>query len=454
MNREFFSGKKVLVMGLGRFGGGVDVAKFAAGAGGHVIITDTAVAEQLSESVKALDGLSGIKFHLGQHNKADFKWADIVVVNPAVPDGNEFLAIARQNNKIVTSQINIFFELCPASIIGITGANGKSTTAALTSHLLKSKACEAANLDDGYGKVWLSGNIGNQPLLTIADQITPTDLVVLEISSFQAQQLAQIRKSPQVSVLTNLTENHLDRHGTFDDYCQAKENIFRFQKAGVSIFNAEDEIGARWYEKYSQQGETACIKFSADDVTEEIQHHFPLPGRFNLSNLAAALCVARHFGVDDDSIKNSLPDFRPLCHRLEEVAKIKGVRWYNDSIATTPQSVIAALLAFEEPTIIIAGGYDKKLCLAELGQQIADNAKAAILIGQTASKIADAIRTHNSNSKAEIVDSLAAAVKLANQLAVSGDIVLLSPGCASYDMFDNFQQRGDEFIRLVRLIDS
>jgi UDP-N-acetylmuramoylalanine--D-glutamate ligase len=198
-------------------------------------------------------------------------------------------------------------------------------------------------------------------------------------------------------------------------------------------------------------------------VSEEIRDPFPLPGRANLSNLAAAVAIARHFGAEDDRIKSCLPEFKALPHRLEFVEQIDGVSWHNDSIATTPQSTIAALEAFEEPVIIIAGGYDKKLPFDRLGQEIGANTKAAILIGQTAEKIANAIekelateatepRTSVRGPKVQIVSSLAKAVKLAHDLAVAGDVVLLSPACASYDMFDNFQHRGREFVRLVREI--
>jgi len=449
MNREFFAGKNVLVMGLGRFGGGVDVAKFACNAGGEVTITDLAPAEKLSDSLKQLEEFPNIEYHLGSHEAADFEQADIVIANPAVAPDSEFLQIAQKNNKFITSQIEVFFELCPAPIIGITGANGKSTTAALTAHLLRSASDERRATSDKH--VWLSGNIGNEPLLTRIDQIGPDDLVVLELSSFQIEQLAQIQKAPKVALLTNLTPNHLDRYGTFANYCGAKENIFKFQQLDrnsptVSIFNAEDEIGTEWFEKYKKDNGRICIKFSADDVSEEICKRFGLPGRANLSNLAAAVAIARYFSTGDNQIKDCLPEFRPLPHRLELVAQINGVSWYNDSKATTPQSAIASLEAFDKPVIIIAGGYDKGLGFDEFGEKIAQKAKAAILIGQTAEKIADAIR----NTQVETVASLSEAVNLAKQLATGSDVVLLSPACASYDMFDNFEHRGREFCRLVQ----
>jgi UDP-N-acetylmuramoylalanine--D-glutamate ligase len=451
MKKEFFADKTVLVMGLGRFGGGVDVAEFAHRAGARVIVTDLATTQQLSDSVSQLGKFDDIEFHLGLHDPADFEQADIIVANPAVPADNEFLELARRADKFVTSQMNIFFELCPAQMIGITGANGKSTTAALTAHLLNNATSGMRHTQ--YENVWLSGNIGNRPLLTTLDEIGPEDLVVLELSSFQLEQLVQTRKAPKVALLTNLTPNHLDRHGTFANYCAAKENIFKFQQLdedspAVSVFNAEDEIGAEWYEKYRKDTGRTCVRFSADDISDEIRSVFPLPGRANRSNLAAAIAVARHFGVDDERIKSCLPSFKALPHRLEFVEQINGIRYYNDSIATTPQSAIAALEAFDEPVIIIAGGYDKKLPFDELGEKITEKAKAAILIGQTAAKIASAI----SNARTELVDSLAEAVQSARRLAERGDVVLLSPACASYDMFDNFQQRGERFAQLVKQI--
>ena len=525
-----FDGKIVLVMGLGRFGGGVDAAKFAAIAGAKVIVTDLAPEAQLSHSIRQLEEFPDIEFHLGSHDPADFEQADIIIANPAVAPDNEFLQLARRRNKLVTSQIGIFFQLCPAPIIGIAGANGKSTTTALTAHLLRrtmdeerhrtedrgqktedreqktedkdqvtsienrapsdedviaseakqSQTTQYALRTTHYEHVWLSGNIGNEPLLTAIDQIGPNDLVVLELSSFQLEQLAEIRKAPNVSLLTNLTPNHLDRYRTFADYCAAKENIFKFQTLdkncpAVSIFNAEDEIAAQWSEKYRKQAGRICIRFSADDVGRDIRDSLTLPGRANLSNLAAALAVAGYFGANNEQIKSRLPHFKPLPHRLELIGQINGVRWYNDSKATTPQSAIAALEAFDQPTIIIAGGYDKHLPFDQFGQEIAKSAKAAILIGQTALKIAEAIKnaqkylapqlvaglpknqsrnTHHTlrTARIEIVNSLAEAVELANQLAESGDVVLLSPACASYDMFENYEHRGREFTRLVQEI--
>jgi UDP-N-acetylmuramoylalanine--D-glutamate ligase len=465
MSKEPFSGKIVLVMGLGRFGGGVDTAKFLAEAGAKVIITDLASQQQLSDSVKKLEEFPDIEFHLGSHDEDDFLQADIIVANPAVPPDNKFLQLARRHKKIITSQIGIFFQLCPATIIGITGANGKSTTAALTAHLLKSAGDEQrakpapSGVEGSDENVWLSGNIGNEPLLTILNNIKANDLVVLEISSFQIEQLAEIQKAPKIALLTNLTPNHLDRYGTFENYCAAKENIFKLQQLdrngpATSIFNAEDEIAAEWFEKYKCDAGRTCIKFSTSDVSQNTRDYFSLPGKANLSNLAAAISIAKYFGVDNDQIKKALLSFKALPHRLEFVAEKRGVRWFNDSKATTPLSAITALEAFDQPIILIAGGYDKHLPFDEFGQKIAEKAKAAILIGQTAPQIADAIRNaiNKRGTRIENVESLDEAVQSAHRLTEPGDVVLLSPACASYDMFENFEQRGREFISLVRAL--
>jgi len=482
-DKDSFAGKTVLIMGLGRFGGGLDAARFAVANEAGVIVTDSAPPRKLASSIEQLARLGDITLHLGSHDPADFERADIVIANPAVHPDNEFLEIARRSGGLITSQIAIFFQLCPAGIIGITGANGKSTTAALTAHILEKAKSDIANptskkviasaakqsqttqyaiRDTEYEKVWLSGNIGNRPLLTTIDKINPRNLVVLELSSFQLEQLAEVKMAPSVSLLTNLTPNHLDRHGTFEAYCAAKENIFKLQKLdkarpAVSIFNAEDRIACEWFDKYRSEPGRTCIKFSPEDIPAPMRASFPLPGRANLSNLAAAVSIARCFALPDDPITNSLPGFKTLPHRLELVAEINGVRWYNDSIATTPDSAIVALDAFDSPPIIIAGGYDKNLPFDELGRKIAATAKAAILLGQTAPKIADAIqkaRIENRQANIETVESLAQAVRLAARLAVPGDVVLLSPACASYDMFDNFQQRGREFVRLVNDLSS
>ncbi|MBP7052713.1 MAG: UDP-N-acetylmuramoyl-L-alanine--D-glutamate ligase [Phycisphaerae bacterium] len=469
------SGRKVLVMGLGRFGGGVDAARYAVQVGAKVVVTDKAREDQLQDSIKQLADLSGIEYRLGGHDPQDFATADVVIANPAIPLDNEFLQLARRSGRTVTSQIGLFFQACPARIIGITGANGKSTTTTLTAHLLEharpkrpagrgSRAVERSHPpEEGasyapYKKVWLSGNIGDKPLLTILDKVQADDLVVLEISSFQVEQLGEVCRAPHVSLLTNLTPNHLDRYGTFEAYCAAKEGLFNLQtldeKApAVSIFNAEDPIACSWHEKYRSQAGRVCLTFSADDVSDKMRSEYALPGRANLSNLAAAMAIAKCFGVSERSIRSCLPSFKALPHRLELVAEGHGVRWYDDSKATTPEGAMVALSAFDCPKVLIAGGYDKHTPFTVLGEAIASSAKAVVLIGQTARMIADAVHAAPQGGReidVQFAGSLAEAVEIAGRLAAPGNVVLLSPACASYDMFENYQQRGRLFGELAR----
>ncbi|MFI4911341.1 MAG: UDP-N-acetylmuramoyl-L-alanine--D-glutamate ligase [Sedimentisphaeraceae bacterium JB056] len=454
MKLEKLKGKNILIMGLGKFGGGLDCAKFASSIAQKVIVTDMADEKKLIDAVNELRGITNIEFRLGRHEETDFTDSDIIIANPAVRPDNPFLEKARQNGVAITSQIAIFMDNCAAEIIGITGANGKSTTTKLTWHLLD---FASKNADVKFGKVWLGGNIGNMPLLTELGSVKPEDLVVLEISSFQAEQLAAENLAPETAAITNLTPNHLDRHGTFEAYCQAKESLFSYQnidggKPAVSIFNGEDEITSGWFEKYNSENNRQCIKFHAGDVPENVKKGFPLPGEANLSNLAAAMAISKTYGVETETIAQAVKSFKGLPHRLEFVAQANGVKWYNDSISTTPPSTIVGLEAFEEPVILIAGGYDKKLPFDEMGITAARKAKAAILIGVTADKIAEAIK--NGNGKCDIYkeDTFIGAINKANELSENGDVVLMSPACASYDMFDNFQQRGDIFRDTVQNI--
>ncbi len=446
MDRTFFQDKRVVVMGLGRFGGGVDSALFAAKMGGDVLVTDLAAETELADSMEALKGAS-VRYRLGEHLDDDFTSADILIVNPAVPPENRYVRMAHKAGVLVTSQMELFFQYCPAKIVGITGANGKSTTTSLTAHLLAA----------GDRKVRLGGNIGHQPLLAIVDQIAEDDLVVLEISNFQLEQLARIEAAPHIALITNLTPNHIDRHGTFEEYCRVKEGIFKYQKgdAGcppVSIFNAEDSITCGWYQTYLNDGSRQCLTFSADDVPEALANVYQLPGRANRSNLAAALAIVSCFDIAPSAVADAVASYTGLANRCQLIADVNGVRWYDDSKATTPVSTMAALNGIDEPKILIAGGYDKQISFAELGHCIARRAKAAVLIGQTASRIAEAIEASDSACMIRYADSMQQAVQAAHELATVGDVVLMSPACASYDMFKNYIGRSEAFIEAVKAL--
>ncbi|MCP4451487.1 MAG: UDP-N-acetylmuramoyl-L-alanine--D-glutamate ligase [Planctomycetes bacterium] len=442
--------KQVLVMGLGRFGGGADVVRFMAKQGGRVTVTDRASQDALTDSLNQLSDLSGITYHLGNHTWTDFESADLIVVNPAVPPETPFLLRARDLGIAMTTQINLFLALCPATVVGITGANGKSTTTALCAHLLK-YARDTRSVP--FGQVWLGGNIGHHPLLTHVADMRPEDVVILELSSFQTEWLDQT--GVHVALLTNLTPNHLDRHKTFDAYCDAKERLFQTQalsasRHGQSLFCADDPVGQQWHAKYQGQEHRSCSMYSADHVPDRLKRACRLPGRANLTNLAGALAIAGHLGVPEESLVEAIQVFKPLAHRLELVEERRGVRWFNDSIATTPESVMVALEAFEGGRILIAGGYDKGIPFDVLARAIVSQVKAVILMGQTGQSLRHAIKVCDPGFEPiVVVKTLEEAVVTANSLADSGDAVLLSPACASYDMFDNFQDRGDQFKQCV-----
>jgi len=456
-------------MGLGNFGGGLDTALYAHRQGAKVTVTDLADEDKLGQAAKKLRQLETITLHLGRHDEQDFRQADVLVINPAVGSANPYVQTAKQAGAELTSQVELFFQQCRAVIIAITGSNGKSTTTALTAHLLSQSLSKR---QCAYTNVHLSGNIGDKPLLGLLDEIGPRDLVVLELSSFQLEQLGQIKRSPFVSLLTNITPNHLDRHKTMEEYIAAKENIFAFQKTyctddfepataemleqlGIdkpaAIFNGQDQAASEMYQKYSGQSDVNAMKYSVSDLPDRYGEIFNLPGRANLSNLAAAVKIASIFGGSNKMIKAGVSSFKGLPDRLECVSKAGGVRWYNDSISTTPESTIVALEAFSQPRILIAGGYDKGADFTLLAEKIVKNAKSLILIGQTAQKIEQAVNNvSNGQYRVFKAGNMKEAVQIGRQLAQKGDVVLLSPACASYGMFQNFRERGRIFTECVK----
>jgi len=446
MRQRDWHNRRVLVMGLGRFGGGVDAVRYLARQGARICVTDGASAEQLTKPLQALADIDSLRFRLGGHEAVDFDEADAILVNPAVPDTHPLMEYAHRQGKTVTTSVNLFFEACPAPIIGITGANGKSTTTALTAHLLGSLP---------ERRVWISGNIGHHPLLESLGDISPGDRVVLELSSFQTERMAGIAHGPQVALLTNLTPNHLDRHGTFENYCAAKEVLFQCQPCQGdspchSLFCGADVVGKQWFERYRGQDGRRCTLYQAEDVPLAMRQVFPLPGQANVTNLAGAWAIARTFGVTEAQACSRLASFHPLPHRLAMVVERAGIRWYNDSIATTPESTLVALAAFDQPKILIAGGYDKGVCFKALGKAIRGHAKGVVLLGQTAQVLGHCIQEGpGPDIPVTLAATLEKAVQAAKGMAQAGDVVLLSPACASYDMFTNFQERGDAFAELV-----
>jgi len=426
------AGKHVTVVGLGRFGGGVGVTRWLCSQGANVTVSDKADASSLSDSLRALDGLK-LALHLGGHEEADFLRADLLVVNPAIPKDMPLLASARAAGIACTTEINLFLERCGAAIVGVTGTVGKSTTTAMIGHILSRRFA-----------THVGGNIGRSLLESMA-QIEPDHLVVLELSSFQLEDTPLVGVSPHVGVVTNLMANHLDRHGTMAAYEAAKKNIFAFQTADdVLILNSSCQATAAWADEAPGRVEW----FDPEGKPFELN----LPGAHNQANAQAAWAAARQFGLDRQTAAEVLRKFPGLPHRLSFVAARGGVRCYNDSKCTTPEGAIVALEAFQPgKVVILVGGHDKGVSFDKLAAALARRAKAVIALGATKDKIAAAVEEHRSGELPvlELADDFAAAVDLAKRQARPGDILLLSPACASYDMFANYQQRGDAFVRLV-----
>lgn len=440
-------GMNVTVMGLGLFGGGAAAARYMAREGARVVVTDLRDEKTLARSVDALDGLD-IEFHLGGHEEKDFTLCDLLVVSPAVPKESRFLKIAQKAGIPFETETNLFFKLCRGDIIGVTGSNGKTTTAALLYEIMKRSNPRAM----------LGGNIGRS-LLEEAKKIKPKTPVVMELSSFQLEDLSFINQSPKHALLTNVTPNHLDRHGTFDAYVRAKSQVFLDQdEKGITVLNADDPTSAdlmhevkgrlRFFSRKRRVRKGAYL--SGRDIvvtgrgTVASRDDVRLPGDFNLENVLAAAAMASALSVEVDDFCSAVRDFHGVAHRLELVGTFDGIRVYNDSIATNPESVIAALAAVDGPKVLLAGGSDKDLDFSALGEAVVKRGVRVVTLGATGPKIAVAVRRAGGEPAAE-VDTLAEAVTAGLDLAAEGDALLLSPASASFDQFDNFEHRGEFF---------
>lgn len=428
------SGKRVTVAGLGRFGGGILVTRWLVEQGARVLVTDTASTESLADSVAQLAGLP-VAYRLGEHVEEDFARADLVVASPAVAYDSKYLQAARAASVPVTTEIRLFIERCPARIVAVTGTKGKSTTTAMLGRMLTRRIT-----------THVGGNIGLS-LLADLPKIQADDLVVLELSSFMLEYLAEAQWSPHVAVVTMIAPDHLDRHKTMEAYVAAKANLIRFQtERDYTVLN-ETCPRSRELSKLTRG------KVLLYGLENRRALSLKVPGQHNQLNAQAALAAASIFEVSWDDAQAALTDFRGLEHRLELVHEQRNIQYFNDSIATIPEAAIAALDSFPPRTVIqIVGGYDKGLSLAELAAALAQRAKAAMCIGATGPTIARLAGEgqHQNNAPFYQCGDLATAMKLAKAMAVPGDVVLLSPGCASFDQFRNFQERGKAFAALAR----
>jgi UDP-N-acetylmuramoylalanine--D-glutamate ligase len=445
------AGQRATIVGLGREGR--DLARFLSLAGASVTVTDARSTESLSEDLQALEAFE-LRYSLGGHPPELLDETDVVYVSPGVPPEIPILKIARQRDIPISSATELFFTLCPARIVGITGSSGKSTTTAMTGKVL-----QAAGLDAVVG-----GNIG-VPMLGMLERISSDSLAVMELSSFQ---LEFMRQSPWLATVTNITPNHLDRHPNMDAYREAKAQILAHQSSGDWCVLNHDDVQSQLLQTFGQKlefsrrepvtgaylvGDVLVRKLgsSVEAVCDRRAIH--LRGDHNVANALTVIATASAAGVAPEEIARGIESFRALPHRLEPVGTIHGVTYYNDSIATSPERSMAALLSFTEPIVLLAGGRDKHLPMEEWAELIRKRAHHLIVFGEASPLIAGAARTAGMLSEAILaVQSLDQAVAAAAEVSRPGDAVLLSPGCTSYDAFFDFEERGDRFRELVSLI--
>ena len=467
----WFQEKRITVMGLGSFGGGRGVAEFLCRRGAYVTVTDLKSADQLRESQRTLSHLP-IRWVLGEHRDEDFLTADLVVASPAVPRTSPYLRRCVERGIPLETEMNLFFKYCRGSICGVTGSNGKTTTASLIAEMARR----------GPAKVYVGGNMGRS-LLPDVDLIRPEDWVILELSSFQLEDMGPLDRRPDISVVTNLSPNHLDRHGDFVSYVRAKEEIVHpptgdgQRGRGVAILSGDDPALRAWAHGTTRRvvffGRTNEVTPRVDGVWWDVSRDgagdvwgdvagkrhtlfapsdLRLKGRFNVINAAGAAAAALEIGVPPDAIRKAVRDFRPVTHRLEHFLTHDGVEYYDDSIATTPESTIAALDALGPDVLLICGGSSKGCSFDQLAESISRRAKCVFLIGSTADEIQDAMLAANRNAPPiDRSGTLEDAVESVRALAARGDRVVLSPACPSYDQFGNFEERGRRFKELVRV---
>ena len=451
---EFCSSRKIAFIGAGVSHN--DCIRLFREKGIPVLLCDKKNKEQLGPIAEELEAL-GVTLKLGPDYLKDLeREADIVFRAPGMYFLNPELTALRKKGLMVTSELEVFFDLCPCPVFAVTGSDGKTTTTTLIAKFLESMG----------KKVHLGGNIG-KALLPEIESVRPEDVAVVELSSFQ---LISMRRSPDVAVITNVAPNHLDVHKNFEEYIDSKRNLYRHQNAfSRTVLNADNEITASMAPEvrgqlcwFSSKGpvERGCylqgeeILLCHNGKTEKVMDasDIRIPGWHNVENYMTAISATAGW-VDFDNIRKIAREFNGVEHRIELVREKDGVKWYNDSIATSPTRAIAALNAFTQKLIIIAGGYDKHIPFEPFAKKAITNIKTLILTGHTADAIEACVRNQpgfeTSGLKIMRAANLEEAVELAHQIAIPGDIVSLSPACASFDAYPNFAVRGTHFKTLV-----
>ncbi len=439
MAKQTFKNKKVVIMGLGLHGGGVDSAKFFYKQGANVLVTDLKTKEQLASSIAQLKSCKKIEYALGGHREEDFKTADLIIKNPDVPSSSPYLEVARKNGVEIQTDVGLFFKLSKVFIIGVTGSKGKSTTSSLIYHLLKSK----------FKKVFLAGNIGVSPL-SLLSKVKKGDKVVLELSSFE---LEDLRQSPNIAVFTNIMPDHLNRYADMSEYVDAKKTIFKYQtKKDILVLNNDDSI----VRTFAAEANSKVCFFSKENKPEGISlAGFKLYGDHNLSNLLAAIEVAKIMKVPAKTIEKSLKTFKGVHSRQEFVREVNGVKYFNDTTATIPEAVISAINSFSgrfsnANMFLICGGVYKGVDYKKMAGKIIEKKVSLILLpGNASDKIKENLPNYDRINEAS---SMQEAVEKASKLAKAGDLVILSPAASSFNMFRNEFDRGAQFVKAVKEI--
>ncbi len=424
-------------MGLGLQGGGAGVARFFVNKGAKVTVTDLKTEKELTYSLSLLCGLP-ITFVLGKHREEDFVKTDLIIRNPDVPQDSPYLSLAREHRVSLEMDESLFLRLCPnrENIIGITGTRGKTTTTHLIGEILKMA---------GF-KTLLGGNLRGVATLSLLDEITPESKVVLELSSWQLQGLDWDKLSPHIALITNIYPDHLNRYKNMEDYINDKKIIFKYQKESDLLVLNEDNALTK---SLSALAKSKIIWFKKTDLPLSIIKVFRLRGEHNRENLTAAYNLVKIFNVEDEVIRKAVGGFNGVSFRLEEVGEIGGVTYVNDTTSTTPVASIMAMRAYEgKPIILIVGGASKNLDYADLGQEISQRTKAVVLLEGTATPEVEAAILKKELILGKFSD-LKQAVLSAKAVASPGDVIILSPGCASFGMFKNEYERGEKFNDVV-----
>lgn len=440
--------KRVLVVGLGK--SGVASALFLKDQGARVTVSDTKSPDQLRDEIPILLD-HGITVETGGHGERTFRGQDLIVVSPGVPVDAPPLVQARASGEPVIGEIELAGQHLPGPIVAITGSNGKTTTTSLAGEILAA----------GGFPTLVGGNIGT-PAISLVPQATRDTMVVLEVSSFQLETIATFR--PKVAVILNITPDHLDRHRTFEAYVAAKVRIFENQQASdFAVLNEDDPtcrtLGDRrrpqvyWFSRKKEVRQGACVRegqivFRDGQSQREIMlvSEIPLKGAHNVENVLAAICTGALMGCAPAKIREAVQHFKAVEHRLEYVATVKGVEYYNDSKATNVDATIKALESFPKNIHLILGGKDKGSDYTVLNDLLKERVKRVYTIGAAAEKIESHIK-----GAAEVVhaETLENAIRRASAVAQPGDIVLLAPACASFDQFQSYNHRGRVFKEVV-----